>query len=64
MFGGRYKRISRRTKGKSLAEFYEYKAEQPGELETLSEQEKTDLFYGDESHVCSARLCSLRLAIP
>ncbi|KAA6304564.1 hypothetical protein EZS27_043789, partial [termite gut metagenome] len=40
-------------KGQPLPAFYEYKVEQLKELETMSEQGQIDLFYGDESHVCS-----------
>ncbi|GHV14665.1 hypothetical protein FACS1894169_04030 [Bacteroidia bacterium] len=51
--GGRYKRIRGRPKGQALPEFYEYKVEQLKELETMSEHGQIELFYGDESHVCS-----------
>lgn len=36
-----------------MAEFYRHKVEQLKEIEALSEQGKVDLFYGDESHLCS-----------
>lgn len=51
--GGRYKRIRLRPKGKPLPEVYDYKLEQIKSLEQLSEQGHIDLFYGDESHVCT-----------
>jgi hypothetical protein len=51
--GGRYKRIRKRPRGRPNQDVYEYKMEVLGELEQLSEQEVIDLFYGDESHVCS-----------
>ncbi|GHS95827.1 hypothetical protein FACS1894207_5000 [Bacteroidia bacterium] len=51
--GGRYKRIRRRPKGQPFPAFYDYKAEQLKELETMSEAGQIELFYGDESHVCS-----------
>lgn len=52
-FGGRYKRIRLRCKGKPFPEYYEAKVEGLKELENLSVNRKIDLFYGDESHVCS-----------
>ena len=51
--GGRYKRIRRRCKGKPNEEVYKFKLECLKELEKLSESGLIDLFYGDESHVCS-----------
>jgi hypothetical protein len=52
-FGGRYKRIRRRPKGVPMAEHYTLQVEKLKELEAMSAEEKIDLFYGDESHVCS-----------
>jgi transposase len=36
-----------------LPSYYEYKLEQLKELEQLSKDGKIELFYGDESHVCT-----------
>jgi transposase len=52
-FGGRYKRIRRRPKGHPLPEHYELQVEKLKELEQLSLCGAIDLYYGDESHVCS-----------
>lgn len=52
-FGGRYKRIRKRCKGKPEPTLYALKVDQLSELEKLSRQSAIDLFYGDESHVCS-----------
>jgi transposase len=52
-FGGRYKRIRKRCKGKPEPTLYALKVDQLSELEKLSRQGAIDLFYGDESHVCS-----------
>jgi transposase len=51
--GGRYKRIRRRPKGKPLEEHYRLQIEKIKELEQMNEEGKTDLYYGDETHVCS-----------
>lgn len=51
--GGRYKRIRKRCKGRPDPEIYALKVAQLTELEQLSKQGTIDLFYGDESHVCS-----------
>lgn len=51
--GGRYKRIRKRPKGKSGKAIYESKFEKLLELERLNSIHKIDLFYGDESHVCT-----------
>ena len=51
--GGRYKRIRKRCKGKPCPELYDYKVEKLAELEKLHKKGLIDLFYGDESHVCS-----------
>ena len=52
-FGGRYKRIRKRCNAKPCPELYALKKEQLAELEKLFEQGFVDLFYGDESQVCS-----------
>jgi len=51
--GGRYKRIRLRCKGKPIPEYYDERIERLRELEKLSCDGKIDLYYGDESHVCS-----------
>ena len=51
--GGRYKRIRRRCKRKPSPELYQFKLECLAELEKLSEMGLIDLYYGDESHVCT-----------
>ncbi|MGN1218233.1 MAG: IS630 family transposase, partial [Phocaeicola sp.] len=51
--GARYRRISKRPKGKPSPQFYAYKTEK---LQELVQQEKDgliDLYYGDESHICT-----------
>ena len=50
---GRYTRIRKRCKGKPDPDLYAFKVELMTELEQLAEQGLIDLFYGDESHVCS-----------
>jgi hypothetical protein len=51
--GGRYKRIRRRPKGKTLEEHYQLQAEKLQKLENMSINGKIDLYYGDETHVCN-----------
>ena len=51
--GARYKRIRRRCKRAPLKALYEFKIACLKELEQLSESGQIDLFYGDESSVCS-----------
>jgi hypothetical protein len=51
--GGRYKRIRRHTKGLPAPEHYQLQVEKLKELEQLSLCGTIDLYYGDESHVCS-----------
>lgn len=51
--GARYRRIRKRPKGKPSPQLYAYKTEK---LQELVEQEKDgliDLYYGDESHICT-----------
>lgn len=51
--GARYRRIRKRPKGKPSPQLYAYKTEK---LQELVQQEKDgliDLYYGDESHICT-----------
>ena len=51
--GARYKRIRKRPRGKPSPQLYEYKAEKLQELEQKAGEGKIDLYYADESHVCT-----------
>ena len=51
--GARYKRIRKRPRGKPSPQLYEYKVEKLQELEQKAENGKIDLFYADESHICT-----------
>ena len=51
--GARYRRIRKRPKGTPSPQLYAYKTEKLQELETLYAQGEINLFYGDESHVCT-----------
>ena len=51
--GARYKRIRKRPRGKPSPRLYEYKAEKLQELEQKAEDGRIDLYYADESHVCT-----------
>jgi len=51
--GARYRRIRKRPKGKPSPQLYAYKTEKQQELEDLFEKGSIDLFYGDESHICT-----------
>ena len=51
--GGKYKRIRRRPKGQPLPEHYALQVEKLQELEKLSVEGRIELYYGDETHVCS-----------
>lgn len=51
--GARYRRIRKRPKGKPSPQLYAYKTEKLQELEVLFEKGEIDLFYGDESHICT-----------
>ena len=51
--GARYRRIRKRPRGVPSPQFYEYKTEKLQELETLYAKGDINLFYGDESHVCT-----------
>lgn len=51
--GARYRRIRKRPKGRPSPQLYAYKSEK---LQELVQQEKDgliDLYYGDESHICT-----------
>ena len=51
--GAGYRRIRKRSKGKPSPQLYAYKTEK---LQELVQQEKDgliDLYYGDESHICT-----------
>ena len=52
-FGARYKRIRKRPRGKPSPQLYEYKAEKLQELERKADDGRIDLYYADESHVCT-----------
>lgn len=51
--GARYKRIRLRPQGSPDPQCYEYKKEKLKELKVLSNEGHIDLFFGDESHVCT-----------
>ena len=51
--GARYKRIRKRPRGKPSPQLYEYKAGKLQELEHKAEEGRIDLYYADESHVCT-----------
>lgn len=51
--GARYRRIRKRPKGKPLLQLYAYKTEKLQELEQQSIAGLIDLYYGDESHICT-----------
>lgn len=51
--GARYKRIRKRPRGKPSPQLYEYKREKLQELERQYEEGRIDLYYADESHVCT-----------
>lgn len=51
--GARYKRIPKRPRMNPSPHFYAIKREKLQELENLSNQGFIDLFFGDESHVCT-----------
>lgn len=51
--GARYKRIPKRPRMNPSPHFYAIKREKLQELENLSKQGLIDLFFGDESHVCT-----------
>lgn len=51
--GARYKRIRKRPRGVPSPQLYAYKTEKLQELEHLNKGGKIDLYYADESHVCT-----------
>ena len=51
--GARYRRIRKRPKGKPSPQLYAYKTEKLQELERQAIAGLIDLYYGDESHVCT-----------
>lgn len=51
--GGKYKRIRHRPKGQPLPEHYALQVEKLQELEKMSVEGRIELYYGDETHVCS-----------
>ena len=62
--GAGYKRIRKRPRGKPSPQLYEYKAGKLQELEKEADDGKTDLYYADESHVCTEGYVPLRMAVP
>lgn len=48
-----YGRISKRPKGKPSPQLYAYKTEKPQELVQQERNGLIDLYYGDESHICT-----------
>lgn len=51
--GARYRRIRKRPKGKPSPQLYAYKTEKPQELVQQEREGLIDLYYGDESHICT-----------
>ncbi len=51
--GARYRRIRKRPKGKPSPQLYAYKTEKLQELERQANAGLIDLYYGDESHICT-----------
>lgn len=60
--GARYRRIRKRPRSVPSLQLYQYKTGKLQELEQLYAKGEINLFYGDESHVCTAR--PLRVAVP
>lgn len=52
--GARYRRIRKRPRGKPSPQLYAYKCEKLQELESQYADGLIDLYYGDESHVCTS----------
>ena len=52
--GARYRRIRKRPRGKPSPQLYAYKCEKLQKLENEHSQGLIDLYYGDESHVCTS----------
>ena len=51
--GARYRRIRKRPRGKTSPQLYEYKTEKLQELEQQAFAGTVDLYFGDESHICT-----------
>ena len=51
--GARYRRIRKRPKGKPSPQLYAYKSEKLQELVKQKQEDLIDLYYGDESHICT-----------
>ena len=51
--GARYRRIRKRPKGKPSPQLYAYKTEKLQELVQQGKDGLIDLYYGDESHICT-----------
>lgn len=51
--GAGYRRIRKRPKGKPSPQLYAYKTEKLQELEKQAKDGLIDLYYGDESHICT-----------
>lgn len=51
--GARYRRIRKRPKGKPSPQLYAYKTEKLQELVRQEKDGQIDLYYGDESHICT-----------
>ena len=51
--GAGYRRIRKRPKGKPSPQLYAYKTEKLQELEQQERDGLIDLYYGDESHICT-----------
>ena len=51
--GARYRRIRKRPRGKPSPQLYAYKTEKLQELERQANAGLIDLYFGDESHVCT-----------
>lgn len=51
--GARYRRIRKRPRGIPSPQLYTYKKEKLQELESLDSKGKIELYYADESHVCT-----------
>lgn len=52
--GARYRRIRKRPRGKPSPQLYAYKCEKLQKLEDEHAHGLIDLYYGDESHVCTS----------
>ena len=51
--GARYRRIRKRPKGSPSPQLYAYKTKKLQELERQANEGLIDLYFGDESHVCT-----------